>query len=109
MRFGTLLLLMLGLSVALTGCGGDGSSTQEMAAQSPGQEVFLNNCVGCHNGGGDPPRPNNVILGSPAMASAEALEKLVRQPTSAMMPAFGADKLSSEEVAELHAYLASVK
>lgn len=103
-------LAVLLLITLLSGCN-SGSGTNETATtpMSPGQEIFLNNCLGCHMGEGDPPGPNSVIRNSTKLTSLEAFTTYIRNPDNGQMPAFGPGQLSDDDLAKLHSYFKSLK
>ena len=101
-------VMMLSL-LALSACSGDSGSGGQSVAQvkSPGQEVFLNYCMGCHMGAGDPPGPNDVILKSPKMASVELFKKYIRHPDNDAMPSISESDVPDADVGKLYEYLKS--
>lgn len=101
--FAAVLCLLL-----MSACsGGPETEKEEQLAKSPGQEIFLNHCMGCHMGAGDPPGPNDVILNSPKMASEDLFKKYIRQPDNGAMPAISESDVSDADVGKLYAYLKS--
>jgi mono/diheme cytochrome c family protein len=92
---------------ACSGAPGSGGQ-KEASVKNPGQEVFLNYCMGCHMGAGDPPGPNDVILKSPKMASIELFKKYIRQPDNDAMPPISQSDVSDADVGKLYEYLKSV-
>ena len=98
--------VFLTFSLLAAGCANNASTSAEgPKVSSKGQEVFLNQCMTCHMGAGDPPGPNDVILHSAKLASEDAFSKYVRQPDNGMMPAFSKEPLSDADLKELYAYV----
>ncbi|MEB3287247.1 MAG: cytochrome c [Vampirovibrionales bacterium] len=97
------------LALTLGACSSSesGSSVPEqtMEITDPGQTVFLNQCVSCHMGAGNPRGPNDIIMRSAKLASEKAFIHYVRQPDNAMMPAFSEAQVSDDELNALYAYL----
>lgn len=110
----TVPILALGLLI-LAGCGNDGQDAETRNAEtgpqtvSVGQGLFLNHCVSCHRGGGNPPGPNSIILQSGQLSTEEGFRAFLRHPTTPMMPLFEADRLSNGDVHELFVYLQSAR
>jgi mono/diheme cytochrome c family protein len=95
----------LAMMTLFSGCQ---SHTEEKAipvATSPGQRLFLSNCVSCHMGPGSPPGPNASILDSKSVLSEGAFREQLRHPTSAMMRSFSEQELNNSEVHELYNYV----
>lgn len=85
------------------------ASQTPIASLPPGQVLFLNHCVSCHMGAGNPPGPNAVILDSSRLTNEAYFRDLLRHPTSAMMRSFSAEELSDADVKILYDYLQSAK
>jgi mono/diheme cytochrome c family protein len=114
-------LLLIAATIILTGCQQTLSpnSEEKMAttsssipspAEKPvtsGQEIFLNNCVGCHQGAGNPPGPDATIVDSERLSTESSFEALLRKPTSAMMKNFSEQELDKASVHTLYQYLTS--
>lgn len=99
----SLLLLVL-----LAGCNppdADNTVSTEVQPSSPGHAVFLNNCMVCHQGPGNPPGPNAIITGSEKLASREMFEAFLRNPGQSMMPPFPEGRLSSEDIDQLYEFV----
>ncbi len=115
-----LVLLVLFLTPALTGCG-DGRETGAAAeADVPlGQAVFMKRCVSCHQPGGEgipgiypPLHPGEHVTGNPERVVRVMLHGLIGQVevngvqyTGAMPPWGGL--LSDEEIAAVATYIRS--
>ncbi len=74
-----------------------------------GKAVFESNCSTCHPGGANIVEPKLPIRGSKQLASLAAFQGFIRAPTmpdgkAGVMPAFDADILAADRVAELYAY-----
>jgi mono/diheme cytochrome c family protein len=109
-----IILPLLAASVLFVGCSQHHETLpaeKSVTAQplSKGQQLFLSNCVTCHQGMGDPPGPNAVVLDSSTLSNEESFIALVRQPKSAMMRAFSPEELSDADVKEIYKYLVSAK
>lgn len=109
-----LLLPMIAASVLFVGCSQQPETTQNNKGASTqplsrGQQQFLSHCVTCHQGVGNPPDPNPVILNSSALESEESFIALVRQPRSMMMPAFSAEELSDDDAKAIYSYVMGLK
>lgn len=74
-----------------------------------GRQIFLSYCVSCHQGAGETPGPNAVVLNSATLAREDAFRSLLRQPSSSMMRAFSAEELPDADVHELYHYLSSLQ
>jgi len=74
-----------------------------------GQELFLSNCSSCHQGPGNPPGPNAVILDSETLKSQSDFTALLRHPRSAMMTSFSPEVLPEQDIQALYRYVLSVK
>lgn len=74
-------------------------------AGSKGQQLFMTHCASCHQGIGQTPGPNAVVLNSRTLSEESGFKALLRQPFSPMMPAFGPETLSDEDVHALYGYL----
>lgn len=121
------LIVLTTLAISLAACGtpknkdtiidpqpaADGNapavSQPAASAVTPGQQVFLTNCVRCHTGAGNPPGPNDIILGSDRLASSETFRTFLRSPSSSMMPAFDGNRLKDADVDLLYQYLLKAK
>ncbi len=106
------------LLVGLTGCQAKQSQLQlpeESTAAvsttplSKGHELFLTHCVSCHQGAGNPPGPNAVILDSETLKSQTEFTALIRHPRSGMMTPFDPETLPDGDAKELYSYLLSAK
>ena len=106
-----LLPVALGVLFLTSGCKPQQSQVQVPPAQAlpRGQEIFLSHCASCHQGPGNPPGPNGVILGSDTLKSQSDFTALLRKPRSAMMTAFSLEALPDHDVKELYSYIMSVK
>jgi mono/diheme cytochrome c family protein len=51
-----------------------------------GQLVFRNNCIGCHPGGANNLKPNDVLWGSPILMSHTAFVEAIRSGGSSKYP-----------------------
>lgn len=103
-----LILPLLALSFLLTGCQqhtGQPLPGQPSASLSKGQKLFLSHCVNCHQGFGNPPKPDAVVLDSSTLSEEAQFRALLRHPTSPMMQSFSPDVLSDAEVHEIYVYL----
>jgi mono/diheme cytochrome c family protein len=79
------------------------------APVSKGQEIFLAHCVSCHQGPGNPPGPNAVILDSETLKTLKDFKALVRQPRASGMTVFTPDILPDKDVKTLYDYLLTAK
>ncbi|WP_373531223.1 cytochrome c [Vampirovibrio sp.] len=104
-----LCLPLLSTLLFLSACAKPETTTQPVAPMSQGQQIFLSQCVSCHQGAGDPPGPNVVVLNSPTLKQEETFRALLRQPTSSMMRKFSAQELPDAEVHALYEYLSSLQ
>lgn len=98
--------------IGFSGC--QGKSPQGMpetlvADMPPGQTLFLNHCVSCHMGAGNPPGPNAVILDSSRLLNEPAFRDVLRHPPSAMMRSFSEQELSDADVHLMYEYLVAAK
>jgi mono/diheme cytochrome c family protein len=107
------LLPLLAILLLLPGCKPhvtQSRTTLPPASALPrGQELFLSNCASCHQGAGNPPGPNAVILDSQTLKSEADFTELLRHPRSAMMTAFAPDVLPNQDVKALYQYILSAK
>lgn len=107
-----LILSLLALVAFLSGCA-QGPITQEPARQSgpltQGQQIFLSHCVSCHQGAGNPPEPNAVIMDSTQLNSETSFKSLIRKPISPMMRAYGPEEISDADVHVLYQYLIGLR
>jgi mono/diheme cytochrome c family protein len=107
------LLPLLALLLLLPGC--KQHVTQSKTTLPPanalprGQELFLSNCASCHQGVGNPPGPNAVILDSDTLKSEADFTALLRHPRSGMMTAFTPDVLPEKDVKALYRYILATK
>lgn len=85
------------------------TSNQPAQPLSRGQQLFLGHCVSCHQGAGEIPGPNAVVLNSTTLNREETFRALLRQPASPMMRAFSVDELSDADVHELYGYLMGLR
>ncbi|MGE0201561.1 MAG: cytochrome c [Candidatus Melainabacteria bacterium] len=96
----------------LSGCAGGGNETAqapvEPVAMPPGQQVFMDSCLGCHAGPGDPPGPDERITKSKKMVSKEKLLLYLRNPDNMNMPPIAPEQVSDAQVSELFDYLNDV-
>jgi mono/diheme cytochrome c family protein len=113
------LLTVTAAAVLFTGCAqhhanAGGKAEGQALAETPvakvqpvskGQEIFLSQCVRCHQGAGNPPGPNAVIMDSQRLNDEASFRSLLRKPTSPMMRTFTADDLSDQQIHELYNYL----
>lgn len=109
-----IILPLMAASVLFVGCSQhqeapSDEQTSPTAPLSKGQQLFLSNCVMCHQGASNPPGPNAVVLDSSTLSSEESFIALVRQPKSAMMRAFSTEELSDADAKELYNYLLNAK
>jgi mono/diheme cytochrome c family protein len=74
-----------------------------------GQELFLSHCASCHQGVGNPPAPNAVILDSETLKSQTSFTALLRNPRAATMTQFTPDLLSDQDAQQIYNYILSVK
>ncbi|WP_303673854.1 c-type cytochrome [Vampirovibrio chlorellavorus] len=81
------------------------ASSAAPQAGSRGQQLFITHCASCHQGMGQTPSPNAVVLNSRTLAAESDFKTLLRKPFSPMMPAFGPEALSDEDVHALYGYL----
>jgi mono/diheme cytochrome c family protein len=106
------------LSTTLTACSEkkaaqntseNSSIAQESPALSSGHQLFLANCVRCHAGTGNPPGPDALIIDSERLNSETSFNKLLRQPTSAMMRSFTPSELSNAQIHTLYEYVSKTR
>jgi|GEM_PF-3353863 len=106
------------ISTTLTACSGNkaaqntsenASIDQESPAVSSGHQLFLANCVRCHAGTGNPPGPDATITDSERLNSEASFNKLLRQPTSAMMRSFTPAELSNAQIHTLYEYVSQAR
>lgn len=98
-----LLALMV---IALTGCQADQAPEDKPAMPvSRGQELFLTHCVSCHQGAGNPPEPNAVVINSSRLKTEADFIELLRHPSSAMMRSFSEQELNAADGHDLYVYL----
>ncbi len=112
-------LVLCGVVLTVSGCAGrtptssptqDTMSTHSVEAEpakelTPGHQVFLNNCMGCHANSENPPGPNAVILRSSKTDTLRHFEAFVRNPDNGKMPPFPIERLSNAELGELYIYI----
>jgi len=107
------LLPLLAILLLLPGCkhGVTQSKTTlpPASAMPKGQELFLSNCAGCHQGAGNPPGPNAVILDSETLKSEAEFTAQLRHPRASTMPPFAPETLPEKDVKALYEYLLSAK
>jgi len=113
MKYSLFPLLLVALLTA-PGCGASNGSTKEppegqSVKVSVGQGIFLNNCLACHRGGGNPPGPDSIIMNSSRLDAEADFNALLRNPTSPMMTPFTREILPDGDVHELYIYLQNVK
>jgi uncharacterized membrane protein len=77
-----------------------------------GKALFSDNCQSCHPGGQNSVYPKLPVKGSKRLASLAAFDAFVRAPTmpdgkAGDMPGYGKDALTSAQVKDLYAYLAT--
>jgi hypothetical protein len=118
--FGTLLALLFPLiSYAQMGGGmmgpgeGRGYQRQPYQRQGPGEEIFREDCRGCHAQGGNLINPNLPLRGSRELADFNTFLAYIRNPTmpngsGGPMPAFAPERISDEEAKDLYQYLVAV-
>ncbi len=110
------LLPLFAIMLLLSGCGPskDNGSTEvsstempatETSAVSKGQQLFLSHCASCHQGPGNPPTPNEVVMNSMTLNQESSFQQLIRKPNSPMMRAFTPEELSNADIHELYAYV----
>ncbi len=109
-KFGKFEFSMLLLCVLpfLSACQSGSEQAASLPNLSKGHSLFLSHCVNCHQGLGNPPGPNLVVLESSKLTSETIFAQLLATPTSPMMPSFKG-QLSADDVHELYSYLKSVK
>lgn len=98
------------MMILFTGCnGGEQAASDKVAAEtltlSEGQQIFMNNCAGCHGNGDNPPNPEEKVMASSKLQSLETFTQWVRRPSTTMMPPFSEEKLPAEEVGQLYEYI----
>lgn len=105
-----LFLPLLTLLFLFSACAQSQTTTNAPAKpMAKGQQIFLSYCVSCHQGTGETPGPNAVVLNSATLAQEGAFRNLLRQPSSSMMRAFSAEELPDADVHELYLYLSSLQ
>jgi mono/diheme cytochrome c family protein len=111
MRFVS-LTLALGLVALGSGCGAKGESAADAARYdypigstdvARGEAVFIENCNGCHPGGQKGYGP--TIAGHPEPVA--EVREVVREGKG-RMPAFSQEKISSDDLEALLAYVDSI-
>lgn len=106
------LLPLLAILALLPGCKHSNQSQIQLPPSTPvskGHEIFLAHCVSCHQGTGNPPGPNAIILDSATLKSFAEFKALLRQPRSAMMTAFSLEALPDKDVKVLYNYILTAK
>jgi mono/diheme cytochrome c family protein len=108
------LIISIVILSLFSACGKHSDSTISSPSPQPvkysaGQELFLNHCMGCHMGPGDPPGPNDVILDSSKLASKNEFKAYLRNPDNGSMPPFSADTLSDADVETLYTYFKTLR
>lgn len=105
-----LFLPLLTLLFLFSACAQPQTTTNAPAEpMAKGQQIFLSYCVSCHQGTGEIPGPNAVVLNSATLAQEGTFRNLLRQPSSSMMRAFSAEELPDADVQELYHYLFSLQ
>jgi mono/diheme cytochrome c family protein len=104
-----LFLPLLPLLFFLSACAQPQTTHSPDKPISKGQQIFLSYCVSCHQGTGETPGPNAVVLNSATLAQENTFRNLLRQPSSPMMRAFSAEELPETDVHELYQYLFSLQ
>lgn len=106
-----LLLPLVVLLTVFPGCKQNQSQVQVPPTTpiSKGHELFLAHCASCHQGAGNPPGPNAVILDSETLKNQTDFTALLRQPRSSMMTAFDPGRLPDSDVKALYTYILTVK
>jgi mono/diheme cytochrome c family protein len=99
-----LVFPLLVLGMLTSGCQQKAEEVQTPQI-SAGQQLFLNNCVNCHQGAGAPPGPNAVIQDSEKLADETAFRTFLRNPNVGMMPAFTPERLSDADVHTLYLFV----
>jgi mono/diheme cytochrome c family protein len=111
--FNRFLLPALAMLALLSGCKHSVNQSQfqlpPTAPISKGHELFLAHCASCHQGAGNPPGPNAIILDSESLKNMDTFTALLRQPRSAMMTAFSPETLPNKDVQTLYEYILTVK
>jgi len=69
--------LSVGLSVLMP---------KDVTAASKGEQIFKNNCEGCHAGGKNSMKPRHPIIGSKKLASKEKFKNYIAKPERPMPP-----------------------
>ncbi len=95
------LLLMIAGMMMLSACQSEPQATD--VNMTPGQRVFADKCLMCHQGTGG--KPNPVVLNSRHLASEDVFRDFLRDPNVGMMPAFPESRLSNDDLALLYEYL----
>ena len=109
-----LLMLCLANVLGLGYFGGqlvyEGRTPSVSEALSPGRNVFVSHCSGCHANGGNILYPNLPLRTAPQLSSYEGFMVFVRNPTlpdgsTGPMPTFKEHDLSDRQVRELYEYV----
>ena len=77
---------------------------------SPGRNIFVGHCSGCHSNGGNIIYPNLPLRSAPQLESYEKFIEFVRNPklpdgSKGPMPAFTEQNISNRQVQELYEYV----
>lgn len=99
-----LLGLILSGSILLSGCQ-QNEQAVDISQLPAGQRIFLNECLMCHQGPGNPPGPDHRITLSEKLGTQAGFAGFLRHPNNGLMPPFSPDRLADEEIAQLYQYL----
>ena len=100
-----LFLPLLAFVLLFSGCAEKPETDSPKRPSEPiskGQQLFLSNCVSCHQGMGEVPGPNAVVMDSTTLNQEETFRALLRQPASP-------GELSDADVHELYGYLTGLR
>ena len=100
------MIRYLAAAMALTCSAATGLASAHAADAKRGQQLFISyGCYGCHgyNGQGS----NAGLKLAPDPLPLEALTNYIRNSSSALMPPYAEKSVANDDVADIHAWLAS--
>ncbi|MGA7561932.1 MAG: c-type cytochrome [Desulfobaccales bacterium] len=115
MNEGIGLLCQMGGMMEGGNCGPGGGPGYQPGTpgQSPGANLFRQNCAGCHANGGNTINPDLPLRGSQQLQDFNTFRIYLRYPTlpngaPGAMPAFSSGRISDSQLQELYRYLVSL-
>jgi cytochrome c6 len=97
-------VLLSVMGVVLVGVFTLAGMTQGTTAPAAGEQLFKDNCMSCHAGGGNILDKEMPLTGSPDLKTFAAFLTQIRKP-KAPMPPFPASKISDTQARRLYDYI----